>query len=56
MLGPGLVHIQERWTDRASLDAHFASPHMAVWRALREELGVGERNLAIYELGEGKPL
>lgn len=26
---PGLLHICERWTDQAAIDAHFATPHMA---------------------------
>lgn len=33
MLEPGLVHVAERWRDQASLDAHFATPHMAAFNA-----------------------
>lgn len=27
-----LFHIAEKWTDQAALDAHFATPHMAVFQ------------------------
>jgi quinol monooxygenase YgiN len=53
---PGLIHVKEIWTDRAALDAHFASAHLAVWRASWPRLGVGARNLALYEIGEPQPI
>jgi quinol monooxygenase YgiN len=28
---PDTLHISERWRDQAALDAHFATPHMAVF-------------------------
>lgn len=28
LLDPGLIHVTEQWSDRAALDAHWASPHM----------------------------
>jgi len=56
LLDPGLIHISELWRDQAALDAHFASPHMAVWRAAGSEIGLHDRNLRIYEVGEGRPL
>ena len=56
VLDPGLIHISEVWRDQAALDRHFASAHMADWRAAGRELGVGERNLRVYEVGEGRPL
>jgi quinol monooxygenase YgiN len=52
VLDPGLIHVKERWTDLAALDAHFKSAHMADWRASWPSLGVGERNLFLYEVGE----
>ncbi|ERI13176.1 antibiotic biosynthesis monooxygenase [Ochrobactrum sp. EGD-AQ16] len=54
VLEPGLIHVKEFWRDRASLDRHFASPHIAAWRATWPELGIGDRNLVIYEVGEPK--
>jgi quinol monooxygenase YgiN len=52
---PGLIRITEVWSDRAALDAHFASLHIATWRASWRSLGIGERNLVLYEAGEPKP-
>ena len=56
LLDPGLIHISELWRDQDALDRHFASAHMAEWRKAGRELGVGERNLRIYEVDEGSPL
>ena len=47
---PGLIHVFERWRDRATLDAHFATEHMARWRALWPSFGVSERRLIAYEV------
>lgn len=54
LLDPGLIHVAERWTDRAALAAHFASPHLAAWRAQFAGLGITERNLILIE-GEPEP-
>ncbi len=56
VLDPGLIHLHELWRDQAALDAHFASAHMAAWRAAGRELGIRDRNLRVYEVGEGRPL
>ncbi|MFL5166850.1 MAG: putative quinol monooxygenase [Microvirga sp.] len=53
VLDPGLIHVSEAWRDRAALDAHFESGHIAEWRASWAELGIGDRNLTLYEAGEG---
>ena len=29
----GLIHVKELWRDRACLDRHFGSGHIAAWRA-----------------------
>ena len=55
VLDAGLIHVTEVWSDRAALDAHFRSPHIADWRASWAALGIGERNLMLYEAGEPKP-
>ncbi|MBM2712260.1 antibiotic biosynthesis monooxygenase [Mesorhizobium caraganae] len=52
VLDAGLIHV---WSDREALDAHFHSPHIADWRASWAALGIGERNLMLYEAGEPKP-
>ncbi len=52
VLDPGLIHIRERWRDQAALDAHFVTPHIAEWRAAWPALGITDRNLCVYEVGE----
>lgn len=52
VLDPGLIHVRELWTDQAALDRHFASPHLAAWRAAWPGLGIGGRDLRLYEVGE----
>jgi len=52
VLDPGLIHVKEMWTDQAALDRHFASAHIREWRATWPELGIGDRNLCLYEVGE----
>jgi len=47
---PGLIRVFEVWRDQAAIDAHFAAPHMAVWRAACAQLGVSDRRLSIYEV------
>jgi quinol monooxygenase YgiN len=56
VLDPGLIHVSELWRDQAALDRHFASAHMAEWRKAGRELGIHDRNLHIYEVGEGRSL
>ncbi|MEP9399206.1 putative quinol monooxygenase [Mesorhizobium sp. KR2-14] len=51
VLDPGLIHVKEMWRDQAALDRHFASEHIAAWRTTWQELGIGERNLRVYEVG-----
>ncbi|WP_137933513.1 putative quinol monooxygenase [Mesorhizobium comanense] len=55
VLDAGLVRITEVWRDRAALDAHFRTPHIADWRSSWPALGIGERNLVLYEAGEPMP-
>lgn len=56
MLEPGLIHIAEKWRDRAALTAHFAAPHMAAWVAERADLGLYDRQIRCFETGEGEAL
>ena len=53
---PGLVRVFEVWRDQAAIDAHFAAPHMAVWRAAWPEFGVSERRLVLYETASERAL
>ncbi len=52
MFEPGLIHVKEMWRDQEALDRHFATEHIAVWRASWPALGIGDRNLRVYEVGE----
>ncbi len=54
LFDPGLIHVRELWRDTAALDAHFASSHLAEWRAHWPELGIGERRLKLYAVEEGR--
>ena len=49
---PGLIHVKELWADQAALDRHFASSHIAEWRAAWPAFGIGDRNLRVYDVGE----
>lgn len=50
LLDAGLIHVTERWRDRAALAGHFCAPHLLEWRAKWPALGLGERDLAIYHV------
>ena len=56
VLEPGLIRVFECWRDQAALDAHFASEHMAAWRAAWPSFGATDRALTIYEVSGEKPL
>ena len=47
---PGLIRVFEAWRDQAAVEAHFAAPHMAEWRAAWPAFGVSDRRLSIYEV------
>lgn len=52
VFNPGLIHVKELWADQAALDRHFETAHIAEWRACWPSLGIGERDLRLYEVGE----
>ena len=52
VLDPGLIHVKEVWRDQAALDQHFESDHIADWRASWPGLGIKDRDLRVYEVGE----
>ncbi len=56
LLDPGLIHVSELWRDQAALEKHASSAHMGAYRKAGREFGVGERNLKVYEVDEGRPL
>ena len=50
VIDPGLIRVFEVWRDRAALEQHFASPHLAEWRAAWGQFGVSDRQLFAYEV------
>jgi quinol monooxygenase YgiN len=51
-LEPGLFRVIELWTDQPALDRHFESPHMEEWRGAWPELGITERDLRTFDVGD----
>lgn len=56
VLEAGLIHVKEIWRDRPALDEHFRSAHIAHWRSSWAALGIADRNLVLYEVGEAQPI
>ncbi len=52
VLDPGLIHVKELWRDQVALDRHFASDHIAAWRATWQTLGIRDRDLRAYDVGQ----
>ena len=55
-LETGLFRVTELWESRAHLAAHFKAPHMLRWVEERAALGLFDRQIAAYELGEREGL
>jgi quinol monooxygenase YgiN len=53
---PGLIRVFEAWADQAAIDFHFATPHLAAWRASWPPLGVSDRRLFAYDVAAQRPL
>lgn len=56
VLEPGLIRVSESWRDRDALARHFASAHIAAWRAAWPALGISDRALRLYEAGAPEPV
>ena len=56
VLDSGLIHVQEIWRDQAALDRHFASAHIADWRAAWPDLGIHDRKLRLYDVANVRPI
>lgn len=54
LLDNGLVHVAEAWRDQKALDAHFASDHIARWRATWPSLGITDRDLTLHEVSSSR--
>jgi quinol monooxygenase YgiN len=50
------VHVLEVWRDRAVLDRHFQTPHMAEWRQSFPAIGISDRKLNIYDVTGSAPI
>lgn len=48
--------VYEEWRDQAALEAHFATPHMAVFRATLAEVGLISSEIYKVVGGEKQPL
>src|SRR5205085_3768474 len=53
---PGLIRVFEAWRDQAALEAHFATAHLAGWRAVWPQFGVSDRQLKLYEVAAERQL
>jgi quinol monooxygenase YgiN len=53
---PGLIHVKEMWEDQIALNRHFEAPHLGEWRAAWDALGIGHRDLKLYEVGAPRPI
>jgi quinol monooxygenase YgiN len=52
LFDPGLIHVKEMWVDQAALYRHFEAPHLNEWRTSWDVLGIGHRDLKLYEVGD----
>ena len=52
VLDLGLIHVTETWADREALDQHFASEHIAQWRASWPGLGISDRDLKLSDVAQ----
>jgi quinol monooxygenase YgiN len=53
---PGRFRVFEEWESQAALDAHFGSPHMAVFQKQVGGLGVRSMRIQKYEIAKVGPL
>lgn len=56
VLDDHLVRIFEVFESADALAAHRASPHMAAWRAAWAQAGIGDRNMAHYDVADWRPI
>ena len=56
VLDDHLVRIFEVFRDQAALDAHRASPHMAVWRSSWQTIGIGDRDMHHYDVTSSRAI
>jgi quinol monooxygenase YgiN len=49
---PTVYRVYEEWQDKAALQAHFQTPHMATFRAELAEIGLLRRHVVCIEPAE----
>ncbi len=55
ILEAGLIHVSEAWSDLQVLQAHFASDHLARWRAMWPSLNITDRDLTLHDVSASRP-
>jgi quinol monooxygenase YgiN len=56
VLEAGLIRVSEVWRDRAALELHFQTPHIATWRAAWPELSIHDRQLTAFDAAKSRPV
>ena len=56
LVDPNTLVLFERWRDKAALDAHGKSAHMAAFQEVMANNPPVSRDLRIYETDDGQPL
>lgn len=56
VLDPELIHVAEKWRDKAALQAHFQTAHMKAWVQERTAFGLFDRRIRMFETDEGTEL
>ena len=54
LLDPCIIRVLEKWESWEGLEAHFAQPHMTVWRAALTSVKFEERSLCAHEVTESR--
>ena len=53
-LEPGLIRVFEIYRDQAAVESHRASAHFQAWRASNPGLGVGDRDITVYQVSSAQ--
>lgn len=53
---PHVFRVYEEWDDRAALDAHGQTPHMAAFREALGQIGITARDIKTIEAGATAPI
>lgn len=56
VLEPGLIHVTEHWATAEALAAHGQADHIRAWRAAWPALGIGERDLTLFDADGGRTI